>query len=217
MEQKFKISEPRRAFKFLQAVKSRNYEFDGVSIRLSDIDDVESLLAADIYYHNTCMLSYLVQHYDNETICILCSHKCRKECKIDNTKVMQDFLNKSRTNQDTILTDELLETFNESQLQFLLPCYIHKTCLRNYLENSTINIFEKHLKPMVQDLIKKKYAIALSELRDHITTEYPGVQIYNHKIKQYLISVFGDELSFCKPFNPKDSEVLFPSSIDKKK
>ena len=59
---------------------------------------------------------------------------------------MQDFLNKSRTNQDTILTDELLETFNESQLQFLLPCYIHKTCLRNYLENSTIDIFEKAFK-----------------------------------------------------------------------
>ena len=128
---------------------------------------------------------------------------------------MQDFLNKSRTNQDTILTDELLETFNESQLQFLLPCYIHKTCLRNYLENSTIDIFKKHLKPMVQDLIKKKYAIALSELRDHITTEYSGVQIYNHKIKQYLISVFGDELSFCKP--PRIPKFCFHHLLIKKK
>ena len=53
---KYRISECGRADKLLQATV---YLQDDVYVRICDLETVESVFGADIYYHSACMLSYL--------------------------------------------------------------------------------------------------------------------------------------------------------------
>ena len=43
--------------------------------------------------------------------------------------------------------------------------------------------------------------------------KYPGVPIYNSKIKGFIQNEFGNLVDFCKPFRSNQSEVVYPVSV----
>lgn len=51
ISEKFRISEPRRAEKLLEAAR---YHMDEVYTRICDLKTIEHVFGADLYYHNHC-------------------------------------------------------------------------------------------------------------------------------------------------------------------
>ena len=75
INEKFRVCEKPRAEKFLRAVRFYN---DDRGTRLADIDDADSLIAADIYSHKECMNSYLKKFEYDTSNCNICQEQCRR-------------------------------------------------------------------------------------------------------------------------------------------
>ena len=93
--------------------------------------------------------------------------------------------------------------------------FSHRRCMSNYISNelSASDIIKLFGRPIMQDLIAKEYGLAVSNIKDLILEKYPGVPIYNSKIKGFIQNEFGNLVDFCKPFRSNQSEVVYPVSV----
>ena len=201
-----------RAQKLLMAATGRK---DEVYLRLADLDSVSKLIAADIFYHSECIKVYLASYERMNKNCILCQQPCKTNMVTNTT--MMDLVKKSREEENLDLLDSLKEYFDENTKKLKQTCFIHNVCADNYLRNdiSMTDIFETHVTSMIQDLIAKQYGLRLSEIREFVSKQVPGVPIYNYRLKSFLSAYFGDSIAFCQPYRKNDSEVVYPSSITK--
>ena len=87
--------------------------------------------------------------------------------------------------------------------------------MSNYISNelSAFDIIKLFGRPIMQDRIAKEYGLAVSNIKDLILEKYPGVSIYNSKIKGFIQNEFSNLVDFCKPFRSNLSEVVYPVSV----
>ena len=115
--------------------------------------------------------------------------------------------------EDTLLLASLLEGRSEDGKH--KSTFSHRRCMWNYISNelSASDIIKLFGRPILQDLTAKEYGLAVSDIKDLILEKYPGVPIYNSKIKGFIQNEFGNLVDFCKPFRSNQSEVVYPVSV----
>ena len=201
-----------RAFRFLEAVQSNK---DEVFTRIADLDTADSLIAADLFYHNQCMRKYLESYEKAQRVCLICTEPCRvwlgsgynqRLTFEEMTKLIEK--SQERPQSDVVGVFEYCETKSY---------YAHRACYLSYLYNndSLDDLLNLHLAPIIKDLIAKKYGLRMSEMRDLVLEKVSGFPIRNDKLKRFVKESFGQHVGFCKPFRKNDSEVVYPTSISK--
>ena len=216
IREKSRLCERDRATLFLAALKFYN---DGPSLRLAHVDNVDVLLAADIYCHKECMRNYLANYELDSKICALCKKSCRNNDNFSSLEIdsIICILDLARENQDSTTIDSIQEVFNESRQKLRAPCYVHDNCLRNYTSGAQSQgaawCYEEWVVPLIEDMLRQKYGLKLSTIKEHLTAKRPNRTFYNHLIKSFIVETYGDQISFCKPYKKNESEVAFPSSI----
>ena len=184
---------------------------------MADIDNVQVLLAKDIYYHKQCLQKFMAKYKRKVTTCLLCSKSVNTKFHLISVEDAQGLLNVSRDNQDLELFVKITSKYDETRRCILSFMYAHSNCKVNYLssnESSKLELYERLLTPLIEDLILKEYGITVSELRNYCSEEVPGVQFQNKHIKSFLVRRFNEQISFCAPYRKNESEVIYPSSID---
>ena len=217
IREKYKIVQVKRAQLFLDAI--RLCPDDNISIRMADINNVETLIARDIYYHKPCLEKFLARHYRNMTTCIICSETINKQYNLLSIDEIKQLLEKSRTNNDLGLSTKILGKYDEEKGIVTSYIYAHSQCRLKYIATgqfSKADIYELYLVPLIEDLLSREYGITLSQIRDFLSQKNPGIQFYNNIIKDFLLKRFSDRISFCPPYRKNESEVVFPSTIDPK-
>ena len=97
-----KWREKDRAQLILAAI--RMFPDDEVSVRMSDINTEEALLAQDIYCHKPCLEKLLSRYYRKQTVCTLCSETVHRQYHL---LCLEDV--ESRANRDIELAAKLGE------------------------------------------------------------------------------------------------------------
>ena len=89
-------------------------------MRLADIDNIQSLIACDIYYHKKCKFAYLSQYQESISKCVFCDQKVSSKMKIgiDTVKFL---LKRARDDFDIAQCCKLLNYFDEADNQFVSP------------------------------------------------------------------------------------------------
>ena len=96
------------------------------------------------------------------------------------------------------------------------PCFSHDLCKNNYIGHNLYNsreIYMKHAKPLVDEMLLKHYYLTISDIRDRLQEIHPEIRFHNHKIKEFLSQKFASKISFCKPYKQNDSTIVYPSHI----
>ena len=93
--------------------------------------------------------------------------------------------------EDTLLLASLREGRSEDGKH--KSTFSHRRCMSNLFSNelSASDIIKLFARPIMQDLIAKEYGLAVSDIKDLILEKYPGVLIYNSKIKGFIQNEFG--------------------------
>jgi hypothetical protein len=213
VREKSRMCEENRAERFLVAAKYMN---DEVSRRLADVDNIERLIAADVYYHNKCMVVYLQDYIFETTDCLICNHTCRKDrlsSSLD-AELVVSILEKARKTGDLQLVGRILLVFDEINIRIINPCFAHSDCVRSYLsEYSFDQCYHDYVLPLIDDMLIQKCGISMNDIREHLSDKCPELKFYNKLIKKFILENYGEQVTFCEPHRKYESEVVFSSSI----
>ena len=213
---KFRVSEKLRAEQFLKAIR---YFKDDRSVRLADIDNVESLLAADIYSHKECMNSYLKKYEYETSNCCLCGEKCRRSGFYTsiNFEAAVAILASARQRDDAAVENVFSSSIDGEQRSMLQSIKAHISCLNSYLSDGACatenSCFTESLLPLIDDMLRDKFGLTISEINEYLSGKWPNVTFYSHHIKEFIVQEYGDQITFCNPYRKYESEVVFPASI----
>ena len=210
---KYKLSEKPRAELFLAAVK---FFGDDRSTRLADIDSVDSLLSADIYSHHLCMQLYLKKYERETSNCKICQRSAFSTSYSLNYDTALELIENARNKRDMKLVSILLCAVDNQIKTMIKPFPLHLACVTEYLSGPTSipACSRETLIPVIDEMIRDKFGLTLSQLRDHLSEKWPGISFRNHHIKLFISEVYGERISFCSPHRKNESEVVFPSSIN---
>ena len=200
------------AQEFLDAV---NFLQGELKTRLADVDNVDRLLASDIYYHHNCKLIIMNKYENSIAKCVLCQETISRVMTID-VNMAVCLLAKMRHTNDIERCCRLLNCFDETKNQFITPAYSHKFCLKRYLGIKMltyIEIYDEHVTPIIEDMLKRGYYLPLSEIRYRLEVIHPNINFQNHHIKDFLEKKFSEKVLFCMPYVKKDSTIVYPSHI----
>ena len=217
VREKFKLSERPRAVLFLEAVK---FLGDELSIKLADIDNVEQLMAADIYAHKDCMRLYLQKYEMEVSTCTICFNKCRRRgfySSLEEDYVF-DLLQRARLKNRQDIEALLVDAVDEESKTLIKPCHAHYDCLHSFLSDNPGHTSSKaclidSVTPVIDNMIKQEHGLALSDIKEYVSEKWPNFQFHNHHIKAFILETYGDQVEFCNPYRKYESEVVFPSSV----
>ena len=182
--EKFRVCEKPRAEQFLRAVRFYN---DDRGRRLADIDDADALIAADIYSHKECMNLYLMKYEYDTSNCTFCQESCRKNhTSVDYDQAL-NVLTKARQRRDQEIERIFSSSVDEHAQVMLMPCKAHLRCLNNYLTDGPPtrhqDCFRDTVIPIIDDMIREKFGLTITQIKEYLSEKWPGVTFYSHHIK----------------------------------
>ena len=107
---------------------------------------------------------------------------------------------------DDSIIASISKIYNEEEDTLIKKCYSHKSCTNSLLyqtSQSSLELYEEHIDPFIDDILSKGYGIPISELNCCLVKVKPNFKFYNNLIKAYIVSKYAGRVSFCNPYRKK--------------